>query len=684
MEKKSSAHQESPNLDDYSYTTLQLGVWRVLVHRDSESFTAGLSLPWNKWKELEDLAPMIWRFLREIWTLDPALVLLAFVLRLGTGLQGICMLYASSLLLRTVEAGLTSGAPDVNAILWAVFVRIICSVVFTLAHWAAQRLNPMLQTRIILHFEEYMLRETLRLDLPTSEDKNTEPTVSAAQLWHAFGFLTGLCERVFQLTSQIIFTYQQDSVGIIFTFISLVSPVLLTKVGRGFWMQACVTYSDNVSYLRIRALSLLASKTYREDVIGGNIGAWIAAEYKKARTDLGNVSDVDPMIQYGSYRSPIPDILMDLSRLLPTFYWAASAILQPTGLTVTSFAILQQHAQTLNFTVQMIWRDSSRAAHCFSNIKQLYSLADVQNKLVDGAQAYPNSTLSSDKGMSFELKDVSFAYPGGKSKENALKNVSLRIPAGSLVVIVGPNGSGKSTLIKLLNRLYDVDSGEIFVDRLPIKDYRLSDLRRVQASLTQDHKLYPLTLAENIGLGYPECVDDMEMVMQAAEAGGSTEVVSKLNEGVQTVLAPINTAHGANLDKDKHRKLKQILEGLEKKAEVSGGEKQRLVASRTFMRFLSGQIRFAVADEPTSALDPKAEHQLFKRLRESGEGKTLIFVTHRFGHLVKHADLIICMKDGQAVELGTHKELMARGGEYSELYNVQAQAFSDTASLQDI
>ncbi|KAJ7486905.1 P-loop containing nucleoside triphosphate hydrolase protein, partial [Mycena latifolia] len=547
-----------------------------------------------------------------------------------------------------------------------------------------RRLDPMLQTRITLHFEEYMLRETLRLDLPTSEDKNTEPTVSSTQVWHAFEFLTGLCELAFQLTSQIIFTSQQDSVGMIFTCISLVSPVLLTKFGRGLWMQACVTYSDNANYLRIRALSLLASKTYREDVIGGNIGTWIAAEYKKARTDLGNVSDVAPMLQYGSHLSPIPGILTDLSRTLPTLYWAASAILQPKGFTVTSFAILQQHAQTLNFTVQMIWMDSSRAAECFSNIKQLYSLAHVQNKVVDGGQAYPNSTLSSDKGMDFELKDVSFAYPGGKSKENALKNVSLRIPAGSLVVIVGPNGSGKSTLIKLLNRLYDVDSGEILVDGLPIKDYRLSDLRRVQASLTQDHKLYPLTLAENIGLGNPECVGDMEMVMRAAEAGGSTEVISKLNEGVQTVLAPVNTARGAHLDKDKHKKLKQILEGLEKKAEVSGGEKQRLVASRTFMRFLSGKIRFAVADEPSSALDPKAEHQLFKRLRESGEGKTLIFVTHRFGHLVKHADLIICMKDGQAAELGTHRELMARGGEYSELYNVQAQAFSDTTLLQDI
>ncbi|KAJ7486535.1 hypothetical protein FB451DRAFT_1227504 [Mycena latifolia] len=117
-------------------------------------------------------------------------------------------------------------------------------------------------------------------------------------------------------------------------------------------MQACVTYSDNANYLRIRALSLPASKTYREDVIGGNLCAWIEAEYKKARIDLGNVSDVAPMIQYGSHRSPIPDILMDLSRLLPTFYWAACAILQPTGFTVTSLAILQQHAQSLSFTVQ--------------------------------------------------------------------------------------------------------------------------------------------------------------------------------------------------------------------------------------------------------------------------------------------------------------------------------------------
>jgi ABC-type multidrug transport system fused ATPase/permease subunit len=113
------------------------------------------------------------------------------------------------------------------------------------------------------------------------------------------------------------------------------------------------------------------------------------------------------------------------------------------------------------------------------------------------------------------LRNVSSAYPSGKSKDNAIKNVSLKIPAGHLVLMVSANGRGNSTIIKLLNRLYDVDSGEILVDGLPIKNYRISDLRKVQGMLT--HKLYPLTLAENIGLGDPNRAGEMEKVMQAAE-----------------------------------------------------------------------------------------------------------------------------------------------------------------------
>ncbi|KAJ7352019.1 P-loop containing nucleoside triphosphate hydrolase protein [Mycena albidolilacea] len=590
------------------------------------------------------------------------------------------ILYASTKLLKTVEAGLVQGRADATAILEAVVICIACAVLTATISWAKGHITLMLETRVQLHFEEYILRAKLRLDLPTGADARKESSITATQVWQAFVYLAEIFQRGFELSSQILFILQQTNGGFMFTALSLVNPLLATKGHRYLWTQAFVFYSDNVDYLRVRALSLLASDDYREDVVSGNIGGWISAEYKKAIKKLSNTSTADPFETYPLRPTPIMGILTRISGDLPMLFWAANAILDSKNYTVTSFAILQQHSRAMNFTCQMLYFYSTQAVTSCSNVKELYEMANVENKIPDGDQAYPNSAVSSEKGMEFELKNISFAYPGGKSKDNAIRNVSLKIPAGHLVVIVGANGSGKSTIIKLLNRLYDVDSGEILVDGLSIRNYRIADLREVQALLTQDHKLYPLTLAENIGLGNPDHVDDIDMIMQAAELGGAEGMIKRQNDGVDTVLHPVNTARGGHLDKYKHKKLKSILDGLEKKAEVSGGEKQRLVASRTFMRFLSGNIRFAVADEPSSALDPKGEHQLFQRLRESGNGKTMIFVTHRFGHLTKHADLIICMKDGQAIETGTHKELMARGGEYSELYNVQAQAFAVDAT----
>ncbi|KAJ6556320.1 P-loop containing nucleoside triphosphate hydrolase protein [Mycena capillaripes] len=554
-------------------------------------------------------------------------------------------------------------------------LRVSCTVLTSSIRWALHRVSPLLQSRIEAHFQEQMFRAKLRLDLPTSTDKNNDITWSPFHMWYHYRFLTGLFERVFSIGSQILFTVQQPKGGITLTLLSLVSPLLSTQLRKVPWKDGFVQYASNLDYLRLRALTGLGSGEYRQDVISGNLREWISTEYNKAKNALGTISFIDPRSQYLSRNTPISGIMMQLAGDLPIFYWAANAFFNPTGFSITSFAILQQHAQALRTTVFEFVYEISGVADCVTTIQDLYKGADIRNKVVDGDEPYPNCTLSTNKGMSFELKNVSFAYPGGKSKDNAVRDVTLKIPAGHLVVIVGANGSGKSTIIKLLNRLYDVDSGEILVDGTPIKNYRLSDLRRVQAVLSQDHKLYPLSLAENIGLGHPDRLDDMEMVLAAAEAGGASEVIEKLKDGVHTMLNPVRTAYGNQVDK--YKKLQSILETLEQEADVSGGEKQRLVAARTFMRYLGGNIRFAVADEPSSAMDPKAEHRLFQRLRESGDSKTMIFVTHRFGHLTKHADLIICMKDGQAVETGTHKELLTRGGEYAELYNVQAQAFSN-------
>jgi ABC-type multidrug transport system fused ATPase/permease subunit len=234
----------------------------------------------------------------------------------------------------------------------------------------------------------------------------------------------------------------------------------------------------------------------------------------------------------------------------------------------------------------MLFWDFSQVGKCFTDIKILYESANIKNQIVDGDVAYPRPNVDVSKGMEIELRcvhsflpiadvlilsrNVSFAYPGDKSKESALRDVSFRIPAGSLVVIVGANGSGKSTVIKLLTRMYDTQAGEVLVDGLPIAHYRMADLRRTQATLTQDHKLYPLTLAENIGLGYAEHVEDQQMIMESAKDGGAAELLDKFKDGAQTMLEPIPTAHGYQLDDEKHKTLKGVLTKLEKTTEVSG------------------------------------------------------------------------------------------------------------------
>ncbi|KAF7353971.1 Lipid A export ATP-binding/permease protein MsbA [Mycena venus] len=684
MGKVSSEDEVHSKLDDFSYTTLQLGVWRLLLHKDSDSgdllgfeFSSIFSSLWATLTELYTGFPIVWRFVQEMYHLAPGLFPLLWTLRLSISLESTILLYASSRLLRSVEMAFSEGRPNVAAILQAVIIRVICIVVVSIMCWARDRIQPILRTRVRDHFEEYILREQLRLDLPTSNDKNNKLEVRAHGAFYNIECLGEVLEQSFQLISQIIFTMYQPSGGITLTGLSLVAPFLASQLQKSMWDRAYVAYASNIHYLRIRALRLFASKKYREELISANIKLWIVAEYRKAREELGDISDRHPANIDKYERTPAPEILSRLSTDLPMFYWAASIVMQPGNFSISSFAILQQHAEQLRSTIGGLIYAFSEFSECISSIREFYRLEKIENKVIDGVEVYPNSNCSTESGMGFEFRNVSFAYPGAKSKYNAIKNVSLKIPAGHLVVIVGHNGSGKSTLIKLMNRLYDVDAGEILVDGLPIKNYRLADLRNAQALLAQDHTLYPLSLAENIGLGNVEHINDIEMVLQAVDSGDASDVITKLKDGLQTMLDPVQTAEGNRLDKEKHTKLQSILENLEQKAEVSGGEKQRLVAARTFMRFLSGSIRFATADEPSSALDPKAEHRLFQRLRESRGGKTLIFVTHRFGHLTKHADLVICMRDGEVAESGTHRELMARGGEYAELYAIQAQAYED-------
>jgi len=165
--------------------------------------------------------------------------------------------------------------------------------------------------------------------------------------------------------------------------------------------------------------------------------------------------------------------------------------------------------------------------------------------------------------------------------------------------------------------------------------------------------------------------------MEAAKEGGAFDFIQKLEKGINTVLEPLTDIITSNLHNNKTHPLYKEMEKIEKKSNISGGERQRVVAARSFMRFKSGNVKFVAVDEPSSALDAEGELELFEQLIAAREGKTMVFVTHRFGHLTKYADQIICMKEGTVAETGTHEQLLKLKGEYAKLFNIQASAFVD-------
>ena len=245
-----------------------------------------------------------------------------------------------------------------------------------------------------------------------------------------------------------------------------------------------------------------------------------------------------------------------------------------------------------------------------------------------------------------EVNGVSFRYPS--ADKFALEDVSMRISAGEVVALVGENGSGKTTLAKLLAGLYAPASGVIRWDGVDVGELDPDLHRRRIAVIFQDFLRYHLSARDNIGLGRHEAIGDLDAIRRAAAFAGIDDELSALRLGYDTQLGP------------------EFLGG----TDLSVGQWQRTALARAFFR----DAGFVVLDEPTASLDPRAEHDLFARIRELLSGRTVLLISHRFSS-VRSADRIYVLDAGRIVEQGTHEELLANGGLYADLFHLQAAAY---------
>ncbi|KAJ7611789.1 P-loop containing nucleoside triphosphate hydrolase protein [Roridomyces roridus] len=654
--------------------SMQLGVYRVVTEA---------SLPFNfreQWKRSAKLTPTVLRLVKDIYSSSPGLFCLYLLFVFWNNVvDSTLSLHLSGRVLAIIEEGLKAGRPDGPALFQAVALRMIGLALSAAVEWCMDHIYERLAQRSDTRVQQFVLQCKLATDLTGVQANISSNHIHERLPFQVFYYLLqGVLYSMGAVTQlgYVIRLVRSTGHGPAFTLICIAHPILQSTLQRVLWSKPHIVEADNPHFLRKSGLRELSDAKYRQDIITGDIVAYVIQEFRRAVNLLGDTDISSPHDQYSRQSGYSSHLVTKLAVELPMLYYAVNSILNPTAFSLSTIATLHQSETLLSYTFQSAFSFIQYGAHRVAGVQALYDLGNVAHEMKDGDLPYPPLDSRHEQGMPFELKNVSFSYPGTTAK--ALNDITLSIKPGQLVVVVGSNGSGKSTIVKLLTRLYDATSGCILIDGQDIKSYRIPDLRQATATLTQDHHLYPLSLGENIGLGNPARVDDLEMIREAARQGGAEDMIAKLADGLGTVLERPRGLQWSNLEegeKEGNEQLKAAVEKMKKEADVSGGERQRLVASRTFMRFTSNTVKLVCVDEPSSSLDPQAEWQLFNNLRQVREGKTMIFVTHRFGHLTKHADVILCMKEGAIIESGTHEELLELGGEYCKMFNIQAKAF---------
>lgn len=246
----------------------------------------------------------------------------------------------------------------------------------------------------------------------------------------------------------------------------------------------------------------------------------------------------------------------------------------------------------------------------------------------------------------FVFENVGFRYVNSERWANRYLNFTLH--PGEKLALVGENGAGKSTLVKLLTRLYDPTEGRILLDGADLKEYDLFDLRQNIGIIFQDFLRYQMTFAQNIAVGNIAEKDNRSIIVAAAQKSQADALASKLPDRYDQMLG------------------KRFADGVE----LSGGEWQKVALARAYMK----DTQLMILDEPTAALDARAEYEVFQRFAELTKGKSAVLISHRFS-TVRMADRILVLDKGELIEIGSHEELLKKGGHYAELFDLQAMGY---------
>ncbi len=580
--------------------------------------------------------------LKIVWQSGPGVVIFGLVSRLFAALLPLALLWVPKLIVDAIVHAKVTDQAVSPRLWWLVGTEFGLAVLGGVLARAIDYSDSLLADKYTRHVSIQVMKHAAELDLIAYEDPVFYDRLERARV-QATDRL-GMIQQIGRLI-QLVITTTTLSVTIIayspWLMLLLIAGVLPAFLGESHF--AFLGYAKNFRQTPVRRqLDYLrqvgGSKEAAKELKLFGLSSFLTQRFTKLSDGIyeENVALSRRKLIAGAFLSVIA--FMGYYSAYVFVIWRTITGAYTIGLWyLLSGAILQASSN-----IQQIFSTVSGIADQALFLTDLLAFFDMQPTI----QSKPNA-LPAPRPIvrGFEFRNVSFRYPG--SSRMVLNGLNFHLHPGERVALIGENGEGKTTIVKLITRLYDPTEGQVLLDGVDLKEYRLEDLYREIGVIFQDFMRYEMTARENIAVGRIEEIDDLKLLEDAAQKSLADAVIAKIGGYDQMLGRRFETG-----------------------VDLSGGEWQKIALARAYLR----DAQLLVLDEPTAALDARSEFEVFQRFAELTRGKMALFISHRFS-TVRMADRIVVLEKGRIAEEGSHDQLARLGGRYKEMFELQAASY---------
>jgi ATP-binding cassette subfamily B protein len=578
-----------------------------------------------------------------VWATSPVLSVATLLLRFIAALFPLSSLWVAKLIIDLVVRAIRNQPMDRSLVWKLLIIELLLAVGSDILGRVISLVDSLLGDRFTNHVSLRLMRHAMSLDLVSFEDPVFYDKMERArrQTTARLGMLAslaGMAQQFLTLLSML------SAVVLVYPWLLLLLMVATVPVFLGETRFALLNYSmlyrytperRELDYLRYLGASSESAKEIKIFGLGNYLAERSKALFEKFYAENKKLA----------VKRTTEGALLNLA---PTgaYYIAYALILQRAlagALSVGDLTLATGAFSRARSIMENLVSGLAGIAEQSLFIKDLFDFFDTKSLIVSKPDALP---MPRPIRSGFEFQNVSFSYPPRDQK--VLNNVSFRFDAGEKIALVGENGAGKTTLVKLLARLYEPTEGRILLDGVDLRDYSVEELRHEIGVIFQDYMRYDMLAAENIAFGRIEQAGDEARIERSAEKSLAAPVIAGLPGNYRQMLG-------------------RRFEG---GVDLSMGQWQKIALARAYMR----DAQILILDEPTASLDARAEFEVYQRFVELTAGKMAILISHRFS-TVRMADRILVLEKGFVAEQGSHRELLALGGKYAELFELQAAGY---------